>query len=189
MNTPAHAIVSLLALGRKDQPETGWPLVAGALLPDAPIVVFYAYQKIRGRTEEWIWSEGYFLEAWQGFFDLFNSLPLILIGLLAAHQLQRPRLQALFASMALHVLGDLPLHHDDGHRHFYPFSDWRYASPVSYWDPQHYGLIVAPLETLLVIVGGLFLLRRYESPKARWLIGSVVAIYAAYWIYVVTVWM
>ena len=54
--------------------------------------------------------------------------------------------------MALHVPEDLFLHHDDGHRHFYPLSQWRYSSPVSYWDPNHYGKIVAPLEALAVVL-------------------------------------
>ena len=190
MNSPAHAIASLLILGREDRPETALPLAVGALLPDAPIVVFYAYQKLwRGRPESWIWSEGYYLESWQGFFDLFNSLPLVLIGLLVARWRAAPRLTAFFASMVLHVFGDLPLHHDDGHRHLYPLSDWRYESPVSYWDPQHHGLIVAPLEALLVIVGGVLLLRRFKNRTPRWLIGGVVALYAVSWAYALAVWI
>ena len=99
MNTPAHAVASLLILGDRERPETGLPLVVGALLPDVPIVVFYAYQRLwRGMPEDWIWSEGYRLPGWQAFFDVFNSLPLILIGLLAARALASVRSMAFFAS-------------------------------------------------------------------------------------------
>lgn len=189
MNTPAHAVASLLLLGDGDRPETGLPLVLGAVAPDAPIVLFYAYQKLRGMPEGWIWSEGYYLDAWQGFFDVFNSLPLILIALLAARGFGAVRLTAFFASMGIHVLGDWPLHHDDAHRHLYPFSDWRFSSPVSYWDPDHYGQIVAPLEALLVIVGGGFLLRRYQARGARLLIGAVMVLYVVYWAFVFAVWI
>ncbi len=190
MNTPAHAIASLLILGDKKRPEAGLPLVIGALLPDVPIFVFYAYQKLwRGMAEDWIWSEGYYLPIWQAFFDAPNSLPLILIGLLAARACGADLWTALFASMGIHVLGDWPLHHDDAHRHLFPFSDWRFESPVSYWDPAHHGQIVAPFEALLVIAGGLFLLRRYQAKGVRFLIGGTVGLYIVYWAYVVTVWM
>lgn len=190
MNTPAHAIVSLLILGNKQHPETSPALVIGALLPDAPIVVFYAFQKLwRGMDEQWIWSEGYYLPAWQAFFDVPNSLPLILIGLLAARAFGSIWLTAFFASMVVHVLGDLPLHHDDGHRHLFPFSDWRFDSPVSYWDPAHHGQIVAPIEALLVIAGGLLLMRRYQAKGLRLMIVGTASLYVAYWAYVVAVWM
>ncbi len=190
MNTPAHAILSLLVLSREDRPENNVPILVGALLPDAPIVAFYAYQKLwQGQPEEWIWSQGYFEPAWQAFFDLPNSLPLILLGLGIAAAFRSPWLVMLPASMALHVAGDLPLHHDDGHRHFFPLSDWRFESPVSYWDPSHYGQFFAPLESVLVIVGGLILFRRYESRPAKGLIGAIIALYGLQWIYAVVVWL
>lgn len=190
MNTPAHAVASLLILGDEERPETGLPLVIGALLPDLPIVVFYAYQKLwRGMPEDWIWSQGYRLSSWQAFFDVFNSLPLILIGLLAARALGSIRLTAFFASMGIHVLGDLPLHHDDAHRHLFPVSDWRFESPVSYWDPAHYGLFVAPFEALLVFAGGLFLIRRHSARRMRLSIAGLIGFYAVYWGYVVIVWL
>jgi len=51
----------------------------------------------------------------------------------------------------------LPVHHDDGHRHFFPLSDWRFESPVSYWDPAHYGHIFLWIELLLVAAGTVWL--------------------------------
>ncbi|NEO26580.1 MAG: hypothetical protein F6K03_06700, partial [Kamptonema sp. SIO4C4] len=37
-------------------------------------------------------------------------------------------------------------------RHFYPLSDYRFISPVSYWNPKHYGAIIALLEVILVLL-------------------------------------
>lgn len=67
--------------------------------------------------------------------------------------------------MLLHHLGDLPLHHDDAHRHFFPLSNFRLISPVSYWDPQHYGTLVALVELAAVLVASAYLLRLVKS---RW---------------------
>ena len=39
---------------------------------------------------------------------------------------------------------------DDAHRHFYPLSDYRFISLVSYWDPRHYGTVAMPAELLTV---------------------------------------
>lgn len=91
--------------------------------------------------------------------------------------------------MGVHVAGDLPLHHDDAHRHLFPFSDWRFESPVSYWDPAHYGGYVAALETLLVAVGCAVLFRRFRTPALRGLVVVLGAVYAFYWGYVFLVWM
>jgi hypothetical protein len=54
-------------------------------------------------------------------------------------------------SLVCHSLLDFPVHHDDAHRHFFPFSNYRFFSPFSYWDPNHYGRIVALIEMTLVL--------------------------------------
>ena len=190
MNTPAHAVASLLVLGRRSRPELTAPIVYGAVLPDAPMFVFYAWQKLlAGTPERVIWSSAYFEPAWQAFFDVFNSLPLIALGLLVAHGLRAPRLLACLSSMAIHVLCDLPLHREDAHRHFFPLSDWRFVSPVSYWDPSHHGGIFAALEVALVAVGCGVLARRHGSRTARALLGASVAVYALYLGYALLVWL
>ncbi len=133
MNTPAHLIVNLFALGRKETPSKQVAVLAGAIIPDAPMFLFYFIEKVVQRVPEFlIWSRDYYLAPWQNFIDCFNSLPLIALGFVLAWKAQSRAGQLLFFSMILHVLGDLPLHHDDAHRHLYPFSDWRFESPVSY---------------------------------------------------------
>ena len=103
---------------------------------------FYAWQKIVVRASEAeIWSEIYFWPGWQLLFDVPNSIPVALLAALIAWRLELARTTAFFASVVVHCLGDLALHHDDAHRHFLPLSDWRFASPVSYWDPAHFGCV------------------------------------------------
>ncbi len=174
MNTPAHLVLNALVLGHGPR-QTHWrPILLGALLPDLPMFGFYLYQRvIAGADERLIWSSLYFEPAWQAFFDVFNSLPLIALGMLAAWRLRSTPWLLFFASMLLHCLLDLPLHREDAHGHFFPLSSWRFMSPVSYWDPKHHGLLFAGVEVLLTTAGAFVLWRR--SPRAWRVIGVVSA--------------
>lgn len=189
MNTPAHIIINLLCLGQRDQTAILTPVVVGAVLPDAPMFVFYFVEKVIRQTPEMeIWRQAYYQEHWQNLIDLFNSLPLMALGIGLALWGGSQIGVLLFSSMILHVIGDLPLHHDDGHRHFFPFSNWRFESPFSYWDSNHYGDVVGLLEILAVVVSCVLLLRLYRSWQGKLTIGIVGAGYALYFAYVFTVW-
>ncbi|MEM6473227.1 MAG: hypothetical protein AAF802_26940 [Planctomycetota bacterium] len=60
-----------------------------------------------------------------------------------------------FASCMLHTAVDIPVHHDDGPLVFWPLNwSYRFASPVSYWDRNHFASYVIPLE--LFLAAGLF---------------------------------
>ena len=153
MNTPAHLVVNLAVLGGGTRGRFTREIVAGAILCDLPMVLFFAWETlVEGSSQAFIWGHAYFEAGWQLFFDLFNSIPLALIGLLAALAARRAGVALLFASVLLHTLLDLPLHHDDGHGHFWPLSDWRFESPVSYWDAAHHGAWGALLESVLVVL-------------------------------------
>jgi hypothetical protein len=177
MNTPAHAIVNLALLGRRTRPDETAPIVAGAVLPDLSIVAFYGWARlVRGASEATIWTTLYFLPEWQVVFDVAHSLPLALAGYVIARATRRARAGALCLSMALHSLFDLPLHHDDAHRHFLPLSGWRFASPLSYWDPRHHGAAGAFGEVLLVTVASIVVARRTTSRAARLVLAVVVLV-------------
>ena len=103
----------------------------------------------------------------QNVFAIGNSMPLALLGLGIFLWQKRPAGAALFASMLLHHLADLPLHHDDAHRHFWPLSDYRFISPVSYWDPDHFGNYGALLETGLLLLASVVIWRRAKSIWAK----------------------
>jgi hypothetical protein len=204
VNTPAHAVANLLILGRRERPRAVLPIALGAMVPDLPLVVFYAFEKLVMGSPEWlIWGLKYHLPGWQVVFDATHSLPLLGLALIALKAL--PRLAeetpgdfpgatragatALVASMALHALGDLALHHDDAHRHFWPLSDFRFASPVSYWDPRFHGQWVALAEVALVVVGTAVLLRRLPGRSARLLLSAILTLYLGYLGYVLVVWV
>ncbi len=166
------------------------------------MLVFYVWERlVRGMSEGRIWSERYFDPGWQVVFDIPSSIPLLVLALGLVVLFGRRTASAglgpesgvasglrggwrtapaLFvASMILHALGDLPLHREDAHRHFFPFSDWRFTSPVSYWDPEHFGGYAALGEVVLVLAVSVFLFRRYRG-RGRWLVAGVGGIYALF---------
>jgi hypothetical protein len=179
MNTPSHIIANLALLGRPAAPQANWPIAIGAILPDLPIFLFYAWARsVAQLPENQIWSETYFEPGWQVVFALSHSIPLALLGRAIAYAFQHSISMALFGSMVLHDLADLPVHHDDAHRHFYPLSDYRFMSPVSYWDRDHYGAIIALLELILVAIATIILIQRRRSCWGSGLLLATNAFYA-----------
>jgi len=168
MQTPSHAILNLVCFSQTQRSELIPVIVAGALLPDLPMFVMYFWAKgIRRQSEQQIWEEIYWSDFWQTWVALFHSIPLAVLGAIAATLLHQSALQVLFISMVLHSLGDLPVHNDDAHRHFFPLTNYRFISPVSYWDRRHYGAIVAPVEKLLVLAASLYLWPSVNSPMTQ----------------------
>ena len=176
MNTPAHLVLNSVVLGRRGWRSHWLPIALGALLPDLPMILFYLYERgMLGTPERTIWLHAYFEPSWQASFDLFNSIPLIAIGALVAWRNRSTAWLAFFSSMALHCLSDLPVHREDAHAHFFPFTSWHFESPVSYWDPAHHGLVFAGAEALLVL-GGVALLWRFPPPRAWRFVGAASAL-------------
>ena len=171
MNTQTHlllaAAVGVAAVVRRgDGTSVRVVLTAallGALLPDASLYVMWAQAKLAGVPDRIIWDELYYSDFWQSAGAVTNSAPAFALVLLAGLVLRRtaadpsaPRRAgsasiAFAAGALLHVATDLPLHHDDGHPHFWPLSDAIYASPVSYWDPAHHGRVWSAVEVLIGI--------------------------------------
>jgi len=189
MNTPAHAIVNLLLLPGQRR-RAFLPVLLGALIPDVPIVLFYGWARLVARLpERIIWTSAYHGVGWQALIDTFHSFPLLGVACFISRRLRAPRCAAFFASMFLHSCFDFPLHHDDAHRHFFPLSDWRFHSPVSYWDPRYFGGIFSSMEVLIVVAGGVWLARKTDNAShRRWIVG-IVSLYLAFWGFAAVVWM
>ena len=121
----------------------------------------------------------------------FNSIPLMLM-LIAAGYFLGSRSSVLVltgASALLHLCCDFPFHHDDAHRHFLPLTNWRFASPVSYWDPRHFGRTFMILEIAFTTSAcGTTILKSKEFPM-RFLAGLTLAAYLAGIVFAIVMWM
>jgi len=170
MNTPAHLIFGLAAFSKPDPDARAVNIMAclGALTPDLSLYFMVFWNRfVRGMSFDEIFGEQYFNSYWQGVFAIDNSIPLW-ITLLAVSCLFRWSAVIAFAGAGLlHLILDFPLHHDDGRSHFWPFTDWIYASPVSYWDPHHFGGIVGPVEGAISLILLVILWRRFSGLAAR----------------------
>ena len=152
MNTPSHYIINLAILG-SCIPKANVAITLGAIIPDIPIFIFYFIAKfIYKLPEKEIWSVAYYQPFWQNIIAMLHSFPLILVGLFIAVACNCKTAVVLCLSMICHSFLDFPFHHDDAHRHFFPVSNYRFISPLSYWDIKHHGNLVALVELLLVLI-------------------------------------
>lgn len=138
MNTPTHMIVSyaLLRSRAKKKLDAFW-IILGGLLPDLMIFVLFFYALLFDVPMREVWDVLYFTDFWQNLIDCFNSIPITIVFVLIAVAIKWQGGILLGASLFIHILGDIFLHNDDAHRHFFPLSDYKFISPVSYWDPDH----------------------------------------------------
>jgi hypothetical protein len=180
MNTQSHAILTFfiirkgLELRHKEFKNINPMLFTGALAPDLPIFVFFAfYSFISPTSQQVIWRELYFDPSWQIVFDLFHSLPFWGIVSLLAFLAAQYRTAFFCLAALLASAQDLLVHYEDAHAHFFPFTDYRFASPVSYWNPEHYGTQFTIIEILLVVAAGIWTYKRLES---RW--GKIILLLA-----------
>ena len=183
MTTHSHAILNIALLSKRDKPFLHGYAFIGAVLPDLPLFIFFIIESIIRKTPEAeLWSTRYFTEAWQNFFDIFNSVPLILILLgIGYYLLNSEKITAFAWSLLIHCAFDFLTHNDDGHHHFYPLSDFAFESPISYWDPDHYSRIVAPIERIIILAVSIYLFPRLKTRLARWCLVIVNILFIAFY--------
>ena len=178
MNTPSHLVINLALLSQTLAPNTLWAISVGAILPDVPIFIFYAVAKgIYQLPEKQIWTEAYYQSMVQFWVALGHSFPLAIVGLVVSLYWRSGLGITFFASIIGHFLLDIPVHNDDAHRHFFPVSDFRFISPLSYWDVRHHARWVAAGEFLSVLALTPLVWQRSDNLYLR---GGLVLLNAGY---------
>lgn len=179
MNTQTHILVSAALFAQPGATGRNIAAVAGAVVPDVSIYAMYGWAKFTGASEFEIWREIHFSPFWQDFAAATNSIPiygaLFLIGLVTLW----PVVSVFALSCLVHIALDFPFHHSDAHRNFWPLSDWRFESPVSYWDPALWGYWVSLGEAVLGIVLVIVLWRRFQAPWIRAILIAALIAYIA----------
>jgi membrane-bound metal-dependent hydrolase YbcI (DUF457 family) len=168
VNTPSHFLITLAIKKRRDQqgkPVHGKAFLLGSFLPDMPLfaltIGYMVYRRWFAPIDEFIFGSTYdalyFTNPWWIAGHNMLHAPLIILAMGAAGwwgvRLAKPwgeKLLWFALGCGLHSFIDIFTHFDDGPLLLFPFN-WqlRFNSPVSYWDPNHYGRIFAPLEMLL----------------------------------------
>ena len=172
MYTPTHLIFGMAAFGRPDAKAVTAAAIVGAALPDLSLYLLAGtHIFILGTDPQFVFGEMYFSDAWQSIFRIDNSFLVWGMVLALGLALRRAWVMALAGGALLHIGLDFPLHHDDGRAHFWPLTDWIFESPVSYWDPAHFGSLLTPIEILVSwgVCGWMIL--RFNSWYMRALIG------------------
>lgn len=188
MMSQTHVLLSAAVLTKPGTPIRNSAAILGAILPDASIYVMLGIMRSRGVEQRQIWDEIYWQEPWQFFSAVSNSVPLFfglfVFGLLMQRistgrfmEFLSVFLAGLGLSALLHIALDFPVHADDAHRHFWPITDWRFFSPLSYWDSKHFGDYVRLFEGLLGIVVSIILFRRFRQLWVRMILGIALAFY------------
>ena len=141
-------------------------------------VFFVVESYVLGRSLNEIWTERYFDPRWQLVFDSVHSLPFLFLAWLLSRRFHRRNVELFVLSAGFHSVLDIPIHREDAHRHFFPLSDFQFRSPISYWDTERFGTIVAGGEVLLVLALTVYLFPRLRTKlgKIALLAVSVVAI-------------
>lgn len=181
MNTPTHALIALAAFSKRgERPRNLWVL-AGALVPDLVIFLWAPWQRW-GLGKDWtaIWDQHYFEEPMQTFIALFNSVP-IYAALLAVAWWQRRTKWGIWVmvfSLAalLHIGLDAPVHGHDAYRHFWPLSDWRFYSPVSYWEVDLHARWISLIEAAVILISAIILWQRFPKLWVKTLLSILVAL-------------
>ncbi|MBY0285331.1 MAG: DUF3047 domain-containing protein [Sphingomonas sp.] len=178
MQTQTHALIGAYFFGKRDATLMTVGAVAG-MAPDLPMFVIVAALRTMGHSGREIFGHDYFQPWWQHINGLAHSLilwPLLLVtALVARRQWRSARWPAILLAAAAaglaHCCIDFLCHREDAHMQLWPVSTWKFISPLSYYDPRHFGVPVMIFEAIL----GLFLAwRLFGAARRRWSRGLIV---------------
>ena len=159
MNTPAHLLIGAALFNKQNNLALMGGAVVGGLLPDLSLYLMAGYSLfVLNLSTDTVFGQLYFSDAWQLVFSVDNSFVIWGVMCAVAVKAKRGFFIALTGAALVHLLCDFTLHNDDARVHFWPLSNWRFISPVSYWDTNHHAAYVAPLEGLVASLATIYLL-------------------------------
>ena len=205
MNTQSHVLLGAAIFTRRAMPARNIAAVVGSLVPDIPLYLFFLSMRVAGYSNSEIFRDLYWQEPMPSIMGASHSFvifgALFLIGLVLWRRQEgatrifapvegRPArfgevLTIFAAAVLLHAAADFLLHHDDAHSQFWPVSTWKFRSPVSYWDPAHYGSYWSAVEALIGIACAVILWRRFTAFWVRVLCALAIIMYVAVPVYFV----
>lgn len=175
MLTQSHIAIGLLLAAKSGRRAAITGAILGGIAPDFSMVpMMLVSYFLLGQDMEQIWSLTFYSAPWWTIDQITNSAPLyaVIAGVSAfamrgnAHWL--PRFILAFSLTALlHVGFDFLTHASDGHIHFWPLTDFIFASPVSYWESDHHGRLFGFIEALAGLVAVVVLWRMYSGWVVR----------------------
>ncbi|MFO1034423.1 MAG: hypothetical protein U1E15_10225 [Hyphomicrobiales bacterium] len=190
MHTPTHVIMGAAILGGR-KAKAVWAAALGGLAPDLPMILIFGALKVFGIPAPVIFGFLYWQNWWQitngiahNFF-LWSGLCLLAAWMrerlsTSAEAMDRWALVFLFsASALLHSGVDFLVHREDAHMSLWPLTRWKFISPVSYYDPAHYGHVMMVLELAMNLVLVAVLMRRFGNPWLRGALALLMLLYVA----------
>lgn len=190
MNTQSHVIIGAALFGR-GIPKRAWIAAAGSILPDVPMILIVLVLKLSGMPAQVIFDEMYWENWWQisnglaHSFLLWGGLALLAVFMRerlanSAQRIERWSLILVFAlSGLLHAAIDFICHREDAHMSFWPLTRWKFVSPISYYDSNHYGTAFSLFEAGLGICLGIVLFRQFRNIWVRLALAIALTLYVA----------
>ncbi len=154
---------------------------AGAILPDVPAIAGTAYyigpsflregwsSMDSEKVVEAIYVSGPFGSTGVALHSAVPPLALLLLYVifdLGRRDRRRILLWFLFGWLG-HAVADFLTHADNARPLFWPLSDWTWASPVSYYDPLHYGKEFFLISHVLILLMMAALLVRWIRSRNK----------------------
>lgn len=176
-----------MPLRRRNVAVPPLPFLVGAVLPDIPFflltvggeayyrwvaplpqstsIMEYLHFTLFFRDPLWIVSHNFF-------HSLVITATLLLVGVWGMRRTSRwgPWLFWMAVSMLLHIGIDVVTHQSDGPLIWFPLNwTYRFASPVSYWEPAYFGRSLMVAEYALDLALALFLVASHRQwLRAGW---------------------
>jgi len=178
--TSSHIIIGAAVTSRSNFKPWQFMLAwIGGLMPDFPIFLMVVYSRLINGAGYNLWNKPdglYWQEPWQTFGSIANSFPLWAIVVIVAFALFKysSRFKTLGLGLLifsvgyfLHISVDFVTHADDAYPQFWPITDWRFFSPISYWQPQYYGRIVGVVEAIMGLAIVTYLVIKFKQWPIR----------------------